>query len=96
MEPRYKRTPSAPAVTDMFLGYAGEVDVWISLYEFIIVIGPPSRILANTFKFNYDTYSLDDGMVVPDDGSGDVHIELSEMCEIYQLLETFQNKQSNE
>lgn len=92
MEPRY--TPAWSPGDERFLGHAGEIDVY---YEYnnddevdnVYIVGPAHRKLREETTYNFDPYAIEGGsiLVLQDEGMKDIHIELSEMCEIYQLLQ---------
>jgi hypothetical protein len=76
---------------EALIGHAGALDVYYedrrgdSFPSRIFVVGPPSR-KKSARTFNFDAYDVINGTsIVPDANAHDVHVELSEMCEIYRL-----------
>jgi len=79
---------------ERFIGHAGELDVYYEYRELdptdlsytqVYLVGPDSRIKGNR-GYNFDGYDIVDGSrIVPDESALDVHVELSEMCEVYRL-----------
>ena len=81
------------AADEWFLGCAGEIDVYYECggdegEHFIYVVGPGHRTLRNNGS-NFDVYVIEDGGVlsIHEETFKDIHVELSEMCEIYQLIQ---------
>ena len=97
--PRY--TPSwVPADNgsgEAFLGRVGALDIYyqdhrsenVGGHEVAYIVGPSSRMIKRGSPHNFDPYKIEDGAIELHDDldSQDVHIELDEMCLIYQLLE---------
>ena len=92
-EPRYKPTYDNNNA-EVFLGYAGDIDVWTELADayagerWIIVVGPKDRKLRPETGHNFDIYPVENNVLssrfIESDGK-DVHVELPEMCQIYSL-----------
>jgi hypothetical protein len=74
---------------ERLLGYAGEIDVYCEYIEIetpVFLVGPDSRKKTER-GYNFDRYDIVDGSrIVPDESAFDVHVELSEMCEVYRLV----------
>jgi hypothetical protein len=80
-----------------FLGHVGALDIYyqdhrsenLGGHEVAYIVGPPSRLLRRGSPHNFDPYKIENGAIeLHDDAdSRDVHIELDEMCLLYQLLE---------
>jgi hypothetical protein len=92
MQPRYEPTYN-PTGNEEFLGYAGELDVWAEKSDrgerWIVLIGPEDRRIEGVESVhNFDVYVVEEGMLsskfIEQDGK-DVHVELPEMCQVYQL-----------
>lgn len=92
MKPRYTPPWDSEDVDDdgdtIFLGYAGELDAYVQLDNTrrYLVVGPVHRLLDPGISLNFDAYSLRAGSLMCL-ARQDLHIDLSEMCEVYQLLE---------
>jgi hypothetical protein len=103
MEPRYKPTWLDTNVNDkptwldtnvneVLIGQAGALDIYYEHNEdhdedWLIVVGPEERKVADKRHHNFDVYEIRDGnRLVPNaDEKQDIHVELAEMCEIYAL-----------
>jgi hypothetical protein len=80
---------------EMFVGQAGEIDVYFQDHtdasssvpeHCIYVVGPQERVTGEGGGIhNFDGYQIVDGSLVLGGEVQDIHIELSEMCEIYRL-----------
>lgn len=78
-----------------FIGHVGELDVYYQDHrieggsEVAYIVGPPSRMIKRGSPHNFDPYRIEDGALELHDDidSQDVHIELEEMCLLYQLIE---------
>jgi hypothetical protein len=74
---------------ESLLGYAGEIDVYCEYHGLdtpVFLVGPDSRKKTER-GYNFDRYYIVDGSrIVPDESAFDVHVELSEMCEVYRLV----------
>ena len=72
-----------------FLSRLGELDVWMREYDdetYVYVVGPKHRKVRPTSPFNHDRFLVtDNGLENKEDQ--DVHIELYEMCLLYQLCQ---------
>ena len=94
-EPRYKPTYNNNN-NEVFLGYAGDIDVWTEWNDdygdkeerWVIVIGPEDRKLRLETGHNFDIYPVENNVLssrfLEQDGK-DVHVELAEMCQVYAL-----------
>ena len=90
-EPRHKPNYTR-SNNEEFLGYAGELDVWLEPYRdrdgyLVLLIGPQERLPNHPDRhYNFDGYDVtEDGQLEMDVGPRDVHVELHEMCEVYRL-----------
>ena len=86
-EPRYEPQWMGDGAAEL-IGHAGELDVWVDTdgdgRAVILVVGPAHR--ARGSQFNYDAYHVRDGTLLPPQPEWhDVHVELAELCEVYQL-----------
>lgn len=74
---------------DEFLGYAGELDVWLDCTTekrpLIAVVGPDSRKINEGSMHNFDTFRVEDGNLNAGGGASDLHIDVHDMCLIYAL-----------
>jgi hypothetical protein len=91
--------PADNGSEEEFLGYVGELDVYyqdhrsesVGGHEVAYIVGPSSRMIKRGSPHNFDPYKIENGALeLHDDAdSRDVHIELEEMCLLYQLLDAF-------
>ena len=94
MEPRYEPTYNHNNKEE-FLGYAGELDVWTELEtdyveggRWIIIVGPNDRKLLPQTGHNFDVYPVENNKLsfrFLESDNQDVHVELYEMCQVYEL-----------
>lgn len=73
-----------------FLSRLGELDVWIAKYAdegmYVYVVGPEHRRVRPYSQFNHDRFFVvNNGLENIEDQ--DLHIELYEMCLLYQLCQ---------
>ena len=87
MGPRYEHTLRRVE----FLSRLGELDVWVAKYVYndvndvyVYVVGPEHRKVRPDSGFNHDAFSVEENGL-GNDGPQDLHIELYEMCLLYQL-----------
>jgi hypothetical protein len=96
MEPRYRPGWNTWGEDgEIFIGQVGAVDVYFQDHTddtssgpefYIYVVGPEERMLEHEeVAHNFDGYQIVGGTLVMGGGVQDIHIELSEMCAIYQL-----------
>lgn len=86
--PNYKVTNN-----EEFLGYAGELDVWIedrsrdeSKDYLVLLIAPQERLPNYPDRYyNFDGYEVTEDGRLESQEPTDVHVELQEMCEVYRL-----------
>lgn len=91
MKPRYKPSYS-PNGKEEFLGRAGELDVWTELVigdgtRIVILVGPRERRDRGA-DHNFDVYPIDGNVLSQrylDEDGRDIHVELHEMCQVYEL-----------
>jgi len=76
---------------EVFIGYVNDLDIYYEDQtedegsEYIFVVGPKDRKLHGTL-YNFDAYVIKDGRIVMDgETDHDIHVDLHEMCLIYQL-----------
>lgn len=73
-----------------FLSRLGELDVWIRTYDdgetYVYVVGPEHRRVRPHSGFNHDRFLVTDNGLENDEDQ-DLHIELYEMCLLYQLCQ---------
>ena len=73
-----------------FLSRLGELDVWVAEYTdegtYICVVGPKHRKVRPDSPFDHDRFFVTDNGLENDEDQ-DLHIELYEMCLLYQLCQ---------
>ena len=72
-----------------FLSRLGELDVWMREYDdetYVYVVGPEDRKIQPDRAFNHDRFLVTDNGLENDEDQ-DLHIELYEMCLLYQLCQ---------
>ena len=72
-----------------FLSRLGELDVWMREYDdetYVYVVGPEHRRVRLGSGFNHDRFLVTDNGLENDEDQ-DLHIELYEMCLLYQLCQ---------
>ena len=92
MKPRYEPNWNG-SEDEVLIGYVGPLDIYYEDVvadgeEWIIVVGPNERMVRpRSAGFNFDVYDIIDGsrIVRNPNSPPDVHVELTEMCEIYAL-----------
>jgi hypothetical protein len=95
MQPRYDPTYNNNN-NEVFLGYAGDIDVWTEWNDdyrdkkerWVIVVGPKDRKLIPKTGHNFDIYPIDGNVLSQrylDEDGRDIHVELHEMCQVYEL-----------
>lgn len=85
MGPRYTHR----LISVEFLSRLGELDVWIAEYAdetYVYVVGPEHRKVQPDSRFNHDRFLVTDNGLENDEDQ-DLHIELYEMCLLYQLCQ---------
>jgi hypothetical protein len=84
-KPRWK--PSyGKAASDVFLGYANDLDIWCDPITFgVYIIGPESRLIHADRRCNFDAFDIVDGNLIYRSGSQDLHIGVHDMCLVYVL-----------
>jgi hypothetical protein len=95
MQPRYEPTYNNNS-REEFIGYAGDIDVWTERSDdytnekeqWVILVGPQERKLRYDVDHNFDVYPVRGNVLsdtyIEQDGK-DLHVELPEMCQVYQL-----------
>lgn len=87
-EPRYEHV--LITWTPSFLSRLGELDVWMREYDddktYVYVVGPEHRRVRPGSGFNHDRFLVTDNGLENDEDQ-DLHIELYEMCLLYQLCQ---------
>lgn len=84
-EPRYNNV----LISVEFLSRLGELDVWMREYDdetYVYVVGPTHREVRPDSQFNHDRFLVTDNGLENDEDQ-DLHIELYEMCLLYQLCQ---------
>lgn len=92
MLPRYKPEWQEDDGLELLIGHIGPLDIYYEPEtnahgEWILVVGPPERKNRDT-PYNFDVYEIGHNppaLTESQWSSLDIHVELSEMCEIYQL-----------
>ncbi len=73
-----------------FLSRLGELDVWTTKYSdgemYVCVVGPAHRKVRSDSPFCHDRFFVTDNGLENDEDQ-DLHIELYEMCLLYQLCQ---------
>lgn len=90
LKPRWEPSYSAyDGDEDEFLGYAGELDVWLNMTTgkgpVIAVVGPDSRKINAHSMHNFDTFNVEDGNLTTREDMNDLHIDVHDMCLIYAV-----------
>ena len=74
---------------DEFLGYAGELDVWVDRTSeevvTLAVVGPESRKIKEESPHNFDTFRVEGGNLISRGVGIDLHIDVHDMCLIYAV-----------
>jgi hypothetical protein len=71
-----------------FLGYAGEVDVWINTTDdgMVFVSAGPSKKVSEARSFNFDGFQIVNGVLECQESDPDLHLTPYDMCMVYALL----------
>jgi hypothetical protein len=83
-------TPSSSG-REEFLGYVGDFDIYYEDHDddthIVYVVGPPERQIRSGSPHNFDPYQIDgDTLRLHDEiGGQDLHLDLHDMCQLYQL-----------
>jgi hypothetical protein len=93
-EPTWVPVSGDEEFKEEFLGHAGAIDVYYQDHrpeggeQVAYVVGPIDRLIKGGSPHNFDAYTIKDGALIVYDVVGkDVHVEIDEMCLLYQMLE---------